>query len=123
MKSFEVAKRDRRETARTDRQYLDAVKRAIDGFRQWWRARGWFEQESRGEKLASEIRTATWPTHWRETEELHADSTRKLAEERKRQRAREQKQRDLAQYRPQLVDTAKAAAKRPGSENSGGYER
>ena len=123
VKSFEIAKRDRRETARTDRQYFDAVKRAIDGFRQWWRARGWFEQESRGEKLASEIRTATWPTHWRETEELHADSTRKLAEERKRQRAREQKQRDLAQYRPQLVDTAKAAAKRPGSENSGGYDR
>ena len=121
VKPHQVAERNRRTKARTDRQYLDAVKRAIGGFRRWWRARAWGEKENRGETIVREVIAAVWPTHLQETEDQHARITRELEEKRERQA----KARGHNQYRPQLVETAETKAKRPGGHgghSGGGFE-
>lgn len=125
-----VPKRDRRQNARTHRQYYEAVKRAIAGFRRWWRGgRGLFGSgPSNGETITETIRETVWPTHWHETETQHRQITEKLRADRERERRR-QEQRTRERYRPQLVETTPARAKKPGEDRGpgpgqgGGFER
>ena len=52
--------------ARTDQHHLDAVKRAVEGFRQWWRGGGLFRRKGAGETIVKQVIAAVWPTHWKE---------------------------------------------------------
>ena len=122
----QVAERDRRTKARTDRQYLDAVKRAIGGFRRWWRTGGMFRSAGAGESIVEQVIATVWPTHVQETEQQHTRITRELEEKRERERQRQAKALGINQYRPQLVETGKGKTKRPGGPgpgDGGGFER
>ena len=79
VKRYHVAERNHREKARTDQQHLDAVKRAVEGFRQWWRGGGLFRRKGAGETIAKQVNAAVWPTHWKETEAEHERITRASA--------------------------------------------
>ena len=71
VKRYHVAERNHREKARTDQQHLDAVKRAVEGFRQWWCGGGLFRRKGAGETIVKQVNAAVWPTHWKETEAEH----------------------------------------------------
>ena len=51
VKRYHVAERNHREKARTDQQHLDAVKRAVEGFRQWWRGGGLLRRKGASETI------------------------------------------------------------------------
>ena len=102
---------------------VDAVKDAIQGWRRWWTHTGLFGGESRGEGIVRELVRAVWPTHWQETEEEDRRITEKLKAERDRERAREQRERNLSQYRPRLVETEPSRKSQKGTDqgNTGGW--
>ena len=115
---FHIAKRHRRKIGMSTREttrYLDAVKDAIEGWRRWWTHTGLFGGESRGEGIVRELGRAVWPTHWQETEEEDCRITEKLKGERDQERVREQRERNLSQYRPRLVETEPSRKSKKGS--------
>ena len=117
----QVAERNRRTKASTDRQYLDAVKRAVVGFRRWWTSGGLFRSTGAGEAIVQQVIAKVWPTHVQETEQEHARITRELEQKRERERQRQAKTRGIDQYRPQLVETGKTKRpNRPGGPRPGG---
>ena len=79
VKRYHVAERNHREKARTDQQHLDAVKRAVEGFRQWWRGGGLFRRKSAGETIVKQVIAAVWPTHWKEAYGRSPSPTRRLS--------------------------------------------
>ena len=125
VKPHQVREGDRRTKARTDRQYLDAVKRAIGAFRRWWRGRGWFGGDPPAERIVAELRQVAEPVHLKEAEELHVRITQEIAAKREAERRRTAKQRQQAQYRPQLVGQGQSTQRKPGQHggHGGGPER
>lgn len=124
VKPYHVPKRDRRQNARSHPQYLNAVRRAIDRFREWWRGgRGLFGGgPSRGETTAVTIRESepVWAAHWQETERQHRDITEKIRQDRERRR---QKQRTRQKSRSQLVETTPSRTRKPGPGQGRGFDR
>ena len=127
VKPHQVPERDRRTTARTDRQYLDAVKRAIGTFRRWWRGAGGLfgRREPPAERIVQELRQVAEPVHLKETEDLHVQVTEEIAQKREAERRRIAKQREQAKYRPQLVEQEAGSRRKPGEHggHGGGPER
>ena len=126
VKPHQVPERHRRMNARTDRQYLDAVKQAISNFRRWFRGRRFFGGDPPAERIVQELRDVAEPVHLNETEEEHRRITEKIAADRERERRR-QEQRTRQRYRPQLVQTTPSHQRKPGDDSGhgqgGGYER
>ena len=121
-KRHQVAERNRRTKARSDGQYLDAVKGAIGGFRRWWRSSGLFRSAGAGESIVEQVIATVWPTHKQETEDQDARIRRELEDKNERERQRQAKALGINQYRPQLVEPTTTKTKRPGGpgEHSGG---
>ena len=121
LKRHNVAERDRRQKARTTRQYLGAVERVIDGFRRWWNAGGGMfgGGEHRGQGIARQIIAAVWPTHLRETEEEERRIEAQIrAKEESERRRREQQEQAL--FRQQLAQTTQSPQRKPGQGQQGG---
>ena len=114
-----VPRPDRRQNARSDRSYLDAVRRAIDGFRRWWHG-GRAGGASHGDTIVEQVRDAVWHAHWHETEAQRWANTEKIRQDQDAERLR-QEQRTQQTYRPQLVETTPSRKRKPGPR--GRFER
>ena len=120
----QVRASDCRCNARTDRQYLNAVERAISNFQRWWGRAGWLGSTPRSERIVAELRQEASPIHLAETEAKHVQMTREITLRRGRESvAKDRQQRNSRGG--ELIGQRRAAARKPGGDSghSGGLGR